>query len=162
MSGDYTQAKQISLRIDAPILKAIEKDAASRHRDITDFMQWIIENYAVYQRLVSEEAMDEYKLRWSLVDRAAEKARQILEEQRFDREITYKTFQSCMADKAWAADYEKYVRDNPYKNGNPRKGINKKIGNRIARAVGAVAIKGPDGRPEKKPVATRSYRASPC
>lgn len=121
-------------------------------------MQRIIEKYAVDEGLVDDATIDEYKLRWKLVDRAAEKAREICDKEGFTEDITYKTVQSCMAEKPWAANYELYVQAPAYKHTNPRKGgINKEIGYRIARAVDAVAIKGPDGKPKKKESRRRNH-----
>ncbi len=91
--------------------------------------------------------------RISLVQRAVETARRICREGGFGPDITNKTFHACMEDKRWAADYECYVKDNPYKHGNPRKRqINKEIGFRIREGIGGQVTKLSNGKPAKTAV----------
>jgi hypothetical protein len=92
-------------------------------------------------------------MRESLVQRAVATACRIKRDDGFAPDITLKVFSACMADKLWAADYETYVKDNPYKHGNPRKGaINREIGARIRKGIGVQVAKLSDGKPAKIPV----------
>jgi hypothetical protein len=99
---------------------------------------------------------------WDLVKKAVEMARKICREGGFGRNITYKTIRACMEEKTWAADYEKYVRGNPYKNGNPRKGgINKELGYCIKQGIGGIAVMDSNQKPAKVSVSDsiiQSYR----
>jgi len=150
MSDYDTQAVKLSLRVDASIYAAIKQEALAEKREVNEHIQRILAEHAISKKLLDEVKAKEYQLMWSLVARAVETARKICREGGFGSDITHKAIQVCMGDKDWAADYEKYVQDNPYKNGNPRKRpINKVIGYRIREGIGGFTTKAPDGKPAK-------------
>jgi hypothetical protein len=149
-----SQAIKLSLRLDARIYAAIQKEAADEGQELGEHIQQIFLDYAIHQNLLDEASSKDLQMRQSLVDRAKETARRICREGGFGPHITGETFKKCMDDKQWAADYEFFVGDNPYKNGNPRKGsINKEIGFRIREAIGGKVVKASDGKPAKVQVA---------
>jgi len=150
MSGSDTNAVKLSLRVDGPIYAALQQDARSEKREVTEHIQRILAEFVIAKKLLDAEKAKEYQLMWSLVARAVEAAQLICRNGEFGSNITYKAIQACMADKSWASDYEKYVQDNPYKHGNPRKGtINKEIGFRIREGIDGQVIKTSDGKPAK-------------
>jgi hypothetical protein len=130
-------------------LDALTRHAASQGRNLTDLISRVLGEYAVANELLQPVDADEFKARWSLIDRATETARRICREGRFDENITYRVFEDCIADPAYAADYKDFVGDDPYKRGNPKKAINKDIGHAIKAAIGARVKKGPGGKPMK-------------
>lgn len=147
------QAVKLSLRLDAPIHAAIQEEARAQGREIDEHIQRILAEYAIRQNLLDDVTGKEIKMKWSLVQRAVDTARRICREGGFASDITNKTISACIADPQWFADYESYVNDNAYKNGNPRKGpINKEIGLRIRKAIGGQVAKRIDGKPVKTPV----------
>ena len=153
MSLENTQAIKLSLRLDAPVYAAIKVEASSEKRDVTEHIQRILTEHVIAKKLLEAAKAKEYQLMWSLVQRAVEMARKICRDGGFASDITHKTFQACMRDDNWAADYERYAQDNPYKNGNPRKGaINKEIGFRIREGIGGFTVKAPNGKPAKATV----------
>jgi hypothetical protein len=150
MSDEGAQAVKLSVRVDALIYTAIKQEAQAERREVTEHIQRILAEYAISKKLLEEAKAKEYQLMWSLVERAVETARKICREGGFESDITHKAIRVCMADKAWAEDYEKYVQDNPYKHGNRRKGpINKELGLRVRAGIGGTTIKVPDGKPAK-------------
>lgn len=153
MSGEYTQAIKLSLRLDAPVYAVIKQEALAEKREVIEHIQRIIVEYAIEKKLLEEEIAKEYQLMWSLVLQAVKVAREICRDGGFSKDIIYKALEACMNDKQWAVGYEEYVRDNPYKNGNPRKGpINRELGYQIKKGIGGSAVKAPDGKPEKETV----------
>jgi hypothetical protein len=152
-TAEESQAVKLSLRLDSPIHAALQKEGQSKGREIGEHIQRILTEHAIHQKLLDEATGLEYEMMWSLVHRAVETARRIWRDNGFTPDITLKTFQKCMEDKLWAADYESYVKDNPYKHGNPRKSpINKEIGLRIRKGIGG-RVKLSNGKPVKTPVA---------
>ena len=84
--------------------------------------------------LIEPEESERHAIMWDLVRRATIKAREI----GFRTDLTPVTLEACMNDAKWAADYEKFVGDNPYKHGNPEKQrINQELGAAIAKEAGA-------------------------
>jgi hypothetical protein len=153
MTLKESQAVKLSLRLDARIHTAIQKDGRAKGREIVEHIQRILAEYAIHLKLVDDAVTKEFEMFWSLVDRAVETARRICRDGGFATDITHKAFLECMKDKQWAADYESYVKDNPYKHGNPRKRqINKEIGFRIREGIGGQVAKSSDGKPAKTPV----------
>ena len=151
MSAEYTI--KFSLRLDAPVFRAIEQEADHKGREVVEHIQRILGDYASKNNLMKEEEIKEYELRWGLVDRACDLAVEREHKIGFEETIIGDAIKDCEADEKWLASYEKYVQDNPYKHGNPRKGlINRELGRQIKIKMKAVAIKGPDGKPKKKPV----------
>jgi hypothetical protein len=151
--SDVARSVKVSLRLDAPIYAAIKQEALTLRREVTEHIEQLLAEHAIEQKLLDEEKTKEYLLMWSLITRAVEKARKICREGGFGSDITYKAIQACMADKDWAEDYEKYVQDNPYKNGNPRKTpINQEIGYRIKQGIGGKVIKASNGESKKETV----------
>jgi hypothetical protein len=147
------QAVKLSLRLDALIHAALQKEGQAKGREIGEHIQRILTEHAIHQKLLDDATGMEYKMMWSLVHRAVETARRICRDGGFATDITLKTFQKCMEDKLWAAEYESYVKDNPYKHGNPRKSpINKEIGFRIREGIGGKVVKLSNGKPAKTPV----------
>jgi hypothetical protein len=150
--SEEVQAVKLSLRLDAPIHAALQKEGQAKGREIGEHIQRILTEHAINQKLLDHETTKDYETAWSLVHRAVETARRICRDGAFASDITLQTFRQCMEDKSWAADYESYVRDNPYKHGNPRKAINKEIGLRIKERIGGQVVKMSNGKPAKTPV----------
>jgi len=149
MALEESQTVKLSLRLDARIHAAIQQEGRALGREIDEHIQRILTEYAIQQKLLDDATEKELKMKWSLVQRAVETARRICREGGFTPDITRNTFHTCMEDKQWAADYEAYVKDNPYKHGNPRKGpINKEIGLRIRAGIGGLVATS-DGKPVK-------------
>lgn len=133
---------RISLRLDAAIYTALEKEALAERREVPEHIHRLLAKYVIDQQLLDAKKAAEYQLMWSLVERAVELARKIYRDGGFASDITYRTIQACMADEQWAQDYEKYVGDNPYKHGNPRKTpINQEIGYQIRKSIGASLLR---------------------
>jgi hypothetical protein len=150
---DTQKAVKLSLRLDSRIHTAIRDDGRARGREVVEHIQRILAEYAINLKLVDTTTTTEVELFWSLVDRAVETARTICRNGGFTPDITHVTFLECMRDVRWAADYESYVKDNPYKHGNPRKSpINKEIGFRIREGIGGTVAKSSDGKPIKTAV----------
>jgi hypothetical protein len=150
MSDFNTDAVKLSLRLDSHVYAAIEQEALAERREVTEHIQRILAEHAITKKLVDAKKAAELQLMWSVVARAVETARKFCREGAFTSDITHKSTEACMADKAWAADYEKYVEDNPYKHGNPRKKrINQEIGLQIRKGIGGIISKGPNGKPAK-------------
>ncbi|MES2044566.1 MAG: hypothetical protein V4475_11850 [Pseudomonadota bacterium] len=108
----------------------------------------IIEDYLLAQDgLVSDAAKRDVLLGRSLIERAVEQAMALVAAKGFSSSITFDAIQAVSADRDWLSDYEKLVRDNPYKSGNPRKQtINQNLGHFIKKAVGARSQTKPDGK----------------
>jgi hypothetical protein len=150
MSHATSETVKLSLRLDSPVHAAIEKEAQAKRRELSEHIQRILAEHAISKKLLDAKKAAEYQLMWSLVARAVETARKICREGGFASDITHKAIQACMADGQWAADYQRYVQDNPYKHGNPRKGpINKEIGYRIKQGIGGIINRRRNGKPPK-------------
>jgi hypothetical protein len=147
-----TEATRLVLYADLPLHAALFKDAANHGRDLNDHILRILGEHAVEKGLFGKEDSEEYRLHWSLIDRAAQAARRICREGGFDEHITRNAIEACMADSGYAADYEAYIRGNPYAHGNPRKAVNKEIGRSIKTAIGAQVLRNEDGAPAKENV----------
>ena len=151
--SDEARAVRLSLRLDATIYAAIKQEALTEKREVTEHIQRILAEHAIQKKLLDAAKAKEYVLMWSLVTRAVETARKICRDGGFGSDITFKAIQACMDDPKWAAEYEEYVQDNPYKNGNPRKTpINQEIGYRIRVGIGGITTKAPDGKSAKATV----------
>jgi hypothetical protein len=149
-----SQPVKLSIRLDPRIYAAVQKEALAEGQELGEYIQRFFLDHAIHLNLLDKASSTELQMKQRLVDRAKETARRICREGGFGPDITDKTIRVCMADKQWAADYEFFVRDNPYKNGNPRKGsINKEIGFRIREAIGGIVVKASDGKPAKVQVA---------
>jgi hypothetical protein len=147
-----SHAIKVSLRLDSLIYAALQKEALAQGRDIGDYMQRVFTRHAIDNKLVDEASGQDYELRESLVDRAVEFAQMIKRAEGITRDITNKAVIACMTDEQWLANYAVYVRDDPFRHKNPRKAINKEIGLRIRRAIGAKVARSSDGKPIKTPV----------
>jgi len=108
----------------------------------------IIEDYLLTQEgLVGDVARRDILLSRSLVERAVERAMELVATSGFSSSITFDAIQAVSADRNWLSDYEELVRDNPYKSGNPRKQtINQNLGYFIKKAVGARSRTKTDGK----------------
>ena len=153
MAQEQTQSVKLSLRLDAPIHTAIQQEGRAKGRLIDEHIQRILTEYVIRQNLLDDATGKEIEMKWSLVQRAVDAARRICREGGFAPDITNLAISACIADPQLFADYESYVKDNPYKHGNPRKGqINKEIGFRIRAGIGGQVAKRSDGKPAKIPV----------
>jgi hypothetical protein len=147
------QTAKLSLRLDARIYAAIQQEARVKGRETDEHIQRILTEHAIGQNLLDDATGKEIETKWSLVQGTVDTARRICREGGFARDIIHKAILECMADKRWAADYESFVKDNPFKHGNPRKGlINKEIGLRIRKGIGGKVTTLSDGKPSKVPV----------
>lgn len=151
--SDALETMKLSIRLDRPVYDAIAKEAKAADRTITEVVQSVLAEHACDVGSLDPKVIDDYRLMWGLIDEAVKKAHHIVQSQGLSSDITYKAIRACEADESWIKRYEKYVRDNPFKHGNPRKGtINKELGFRIVAGLGAFAAKKPDGKPVKVPV----------
>lgn len=151
---EESQSVKLTLRLDARIHAAIQNEGQTKGRDIGEHIQRVLTEYAINQHLLDEATGAEYEMKESLLDRVAQTALKIVRDGRFGPDIILQVVTECMDEKQFAADYEAYVKDNPYKHGNPRKSpINKEIGSRIRKVIGGKVAKLSDGKPAKIPVA---------
>ena len=63
MSAEYTI--KFSLRLDAPVFRAIEQEADHKGREVVEHIQRILGDYASKNNLMKEEEIKEYELRWA-------------------------------------------------------------------------------------------------
>ncbi|WP_439601848.1 hypothetical protein [Devosia sp.] len=148
MSDVLQPARKVSLRIDYPVFKAIEATAAEEGRDTGQQMQHIL--FEAVKDRIDPGRLEDYRLLDSLVKRASVEAQRMCRNGEFGSDITLRVLTRCMSDAGWARDYETYVRDNPFKSGNPRKGIiNKELGFAIREAINGTTIKTADGKNAK-------------
>jgi hypothetical protein len=145
-------AVKVSLRLDPRLFAAIEKHL-EQGREISEVLTEIILQHALAQGWVDPALGEEFGLKKQLVAEAVETALALLRDQTVcPPDIINRAFDVCRAKKPWLTDYEKFVGDNPYRNGNPRKRlINREIGLRIRQGIGGEVDK-IDGIPIKVPV----------
>lgn len=144
---------KLSMTIQTAVRLALESEAQSLGRDFYEHIQRILSEHAMGAGHLSLEDEKDIRLMWSLVERAVEAAKQICHEGGFNEDITLRAIERAKKDPKWSQDYEAYVRDDMYKNGNPRKGpINREIGFRIREGIGGAIQKDSTGKPISKKV----------
>lgn len=144
---------KLSMTLHTPVYVALEKEAHGHRRDLFEHIQRILAEHVIKTESISKEEAAMIELMWQLVDQAVSAAKAICREGKFDEDITLRAIQRAKEDPTWVAGYAKYVQDDIYKNGNPRKGpINREIGFRIREGIGGTVIKGPDGKSATKKV----------
>lgn len=138
----------ITLGISDEIHAALVSSAQEARLELNIHAVRIIEDYLLAQKgLVSDETKRDVLLGRSLIERAVERATELIAANGFSSSITFDAIQAVSADPAWLSDYETLVRDNPYKSGNPRKQtINQNLGYFIKKAVGARSQTSPGGK----------------
>lgn len=131
----------LTLSLSEAVLSGVEAEAAASGLRATDCAQRILENYLIEHRRLGEEDERDIKLSRSLVSRAVDAARRLVERDGFQPSITYDTIQLVSQDPEWLRDYETLIRDNPFKTGCPRKQtINQNLGYYIKKALGAESV----------------------
>ncbi|WP_444668410.1 hypothetical protein [Cereibacter changlensis] len=141
------------MTLSTPVLEALKEEAISLRRDPYEHIQRVLAEHTIRMGFLPKQEADMVRLMWSLVDQAVEAAKAICREGNFDEDVTLRAIQRVKEDPKWVQDYAAYVQDDIYKNGNPRKGpINREIGFRIREGIGAVVVKGADGKSASKKV----------
>lgn len=141
---------KLALTLTPDFAEALINSAVQANLDPSIHATRIIEDFLMNQPdMVSEDARRDAILARSLIDRAVQKALEIVETQGFRRSITFDTIQAVSAIPDWINDYRLLVRDDPYKTGNPRKhSINQNLGYYIKRELGATSALNAVGKPE--------------
>jgi hypothetical protein len=143
---------RISLSILSAIFGALEREAMIENMDVTDIAERILETHTLNAGYLNPDEKEEISMYRSLIQRVINTAMQIAKEQGCKDTITADTIEVCMANAEWRADYTRYVGDDPYKNGNPKKqNINPSFGYWIKKSLGAKS-KMKDGKPENRKV----------
>jgi hypothetical protein len=131
--------------------QALVELAAAQNRDANAYVVQVLEDHAVSVGALAPEHGGEVAAFWSLVDRVCDSAKELCRQGAFVPEITLKAIQHRIeSDPDWVADYRRHVGDDIYKTGNPRKGpINREIGSRVKKAIGATIREDEPGKPAK-------------
>ena len=138
---------KLSMTIFTSVYQALETEAEQTGRELHEHIQRILGEHVIRNQTIAAEEARRIELMWSLVDRAAEVARDLCRNGEFDRDITLKAIKRCMEDRQWVDDYAAFVKDDIYKHGNPLKGpLNREIGFRIRAGIGGTVVTGPDGK----------------
>ncbi|MDK2756813.1 hypothetical protein [Blastomonas fulva] len=134
-----TQKKMsISVSLRPAVNAALTAAATAENKDLTDYVTDILERHALDGPFMTEQDKSDLELLHSLTERVVETAVRLVAEGQFRDSITADSIAICEQDEKWLADYRKYVRDEPYKNGNPRKGnINPNFGYWVKKSLGA-------------------------
>lgn len=149
MSDDnlVTSAIKISMTLPVAVHAALKKEAELKGREQFELIQKILAEHVINSKMVDPAFTDEYRLFWSLVERAETAAKRRCREGNFSKDITMEVIDECVADNDWRNDYQRYVRDDIFKHGNPRKGpINRELGWRIKNGIGADVLKDEKGK----------------
>lgn len=138
----------LNVTLSAPVQAVLENQASASNLRASDYATRLIEDRLAELGLLDEETTADISLARSLIDRATEEARRLVDEEGFRSSITFDTIQSVTADPQWLRDYAKLVRDDPFKTGSPLKQtINQNLGYFIKKVLGAKSVEGPNGRP---------------
>lgn len=106
-----------------------------------EHVQRILGEHVIRNQSIAAEEAKRIELTWSLVDGAAEVARDLCRNGEFDRDITFKAIKRCAEDRQWVDAYAAFVKDDIYKHGNPLKGpLNREIGARIRAGIGGTVV----------------------
>ncbi len=134
-----TQKKMsISVSLRPAVNAALTAAATAENKDLTDYVTDILERHALDGPFMTEQDKSDLELLHSLTERVVETAVRLVAEGQFRDSITADSIAICEQDEKWLADYRKYVRDEPYKNGNSRKGnINPNFGYWVKKSLGA-------------------------
>jgi hypothetical protein len=151
--ADGHKGVKVTFWQDEPVHAALVKDAKSKRRDIVAHVQSLLVDYVLEAGLLDDKEANRQRLRLSLLQRVAEAAVAIFQNEGVPPDIINRAIADCMTNQGFATDYEIYVGDNPYKHGNPRKEINKEFGRAVKAAVGAKTKRTANGKAVKTPVA---------
>ncbi|MER8979450.1 hypothetical protein [Mesorhizobium sp. M0870] len=136
--------------LDTVVATGLKREAEEQGIDMSELIQQILEKHVMVNKLIAATDAMRMQLMKSLVERAVETAKRLCRNGEFGPDLTGRTLELCMSDEKWASDYEKYVKDSPYKHGNPLKGrINIELGWAIKNGVGATVAKTVDGKTKK-------------
>lgn len=146
MTDPATKTSKHTLTLLTTVYDALKLSAQQQGIEPNELIQNIIIDHVIEAKTLDAVTQKHILTGRRLIAAAVEVAKQRCRDGLFAATITLDTFRACCADPKWIADYEAYVGDNPYKNGNPLKGINREIGFGIRRAIGGEVVKA-DGKP---------------
>ena len=145
--NDHSTTK-LSMTLRTSVYKALQVEAQQHRRELHEHIQRVLAEHVIAEDTIDSVDAERLKLMWSLVDRAVKRAKELCRNGEFGSDITLKTFKHCTEDPEWVDDYAKFVKDDIFKHGNPRKGpINREIGFRIRAGIGGTVVIGSDGKP---------------
>lgn len=141
MNDEANKATKHSLTLMPRVYDALKLSAEQQGVEPNELIQNLIIDHVIEAKTLDAATQEHILTGRRLIATAVEIAKQRCRDGLFADSITLDTFRACSADPKWIADYEAYVGDNPYKNGNPLKGINREIGFGIRRAIGGEVVK---------------------
>jgi hypothetical protein len=145
-TNPHSTAKH-TLTLLGTVYQALRKSAAKRGLEPNEVIVNLIVDLTISDGTLEEYTKGRIVLERSLIGRVVEAAKRQCAEGRFTPSITLDAIRTCTADAQWKADYQRYVEDDIYKNGNPLKGpINREFGYRVRAAIGGVVDKDEAGK----------------
>lgn len=139
----------LALSLTDAVLSGLSAEATASGMRVTDCAQRILEDHLIEHGRLGEEDERDIQLSRSLVSRAVDAARMIVETEGFRPSITFDAIQAVSEDPDWLRDYGTLIRDNPFKTGSPRKQtINQNLGYYIKKALGAHSVTLGDKKPK--------------
>lgn len=142
---------KLSIRIGKDIHAVLEAEAAAEGREISEFVQRLLTQHATAGKWIDPVVAENLKSRQQIEDRLVEiaVARQI--EIGVPTDNTDQVFAEGMKDAGWMARYTAFVGGNPFAHNNRIKtDLNRLLGMRICRAVGAEVARNQKGKPIKR------------
>lgn len=147
MKQRVTKTAKHSLTLLTSVYAGLKLSAEKQGVEPNELIQTLIIDHVISAGTLDAETQVHILTGRRLIATAVEVAKQLCRDGKFAETITLDTFKACCDDPKWLSDYEAYVGDNPYKNGNKLKGINREIGFGIRRAIGGVVMKDGSGKP---------------
>jgi hypothetical protein len=131
---------------------ALKASAERRGVEASELMQKVLIDFLLKEDTLAADAREDILSHRWLIERVVETAKALCRTGSFAPSLISDAIAKCEVDPEWALRYTKYVRDDMFKHGNPRKEINREFGWYIRRAVGGQVVKKGDGKPSVKPV----------
>ena len=141
LSDQITKTSKHTLTLFTTVYQALKRSAENQGLEPNELIQTLIIDHVIQAKTLDTVTQEHIMRGRRLISKAVEVAKKRCRDGQFADTITLDTFRACSADPKWIADYEAYVGDNPYKNGNPLKSINREIGFGIRRAIGGQVVK---------------------
>ena len=143
-------AKTFAYSLNPEFASALVEAATAKGVTASALTAEVVENFLLEGGFVEPAAAADLLLLRALRDDAIDKLHHLVSTEGFSADITRRTFQACQDDAAWLANYRTYVRDDPYRTGNPRKtNANQTIGSRIKSELQAVDVIDEFGKPAR-------------
>jgi hypothetical protein len=146
MNERVTKTAKHTLTLLTSVYEALKLSAERDGVEPNELIQSLIIDRVIADGTLDAETQEHILTGRRLIATAVDVAKQRCRDGLFADTITLDTFKACCADAKWLKDYEAYVGDNPYKNGNPLKAINREIGFGIRRAIGGIVQKDDGGK----------------